>query len=229
MKKNSIFRAIIFILVFNLIVFIVYMGGQMIEGSLVSIQTPQASVRDSVQQVDRLPIGKIVFSVPDTMQVGKNYQAISSITASLADSILFMNIDTNINQPKGKQMIKVSPRMVIRLIDPSGENFIVQALTSEEQIISSRSNTIWRWNLKPVNDGANMLMLNVSVILNDQDGSGRKDMTVYEKTINVEASYARSVSTFFSGNWQWILSSIFFPLIIFWYREGKKKKVSELF
>ena len=123
--------------------------------------------------------GKIAYNVKDSMKVGSQYKAVVGITKALNDSILFLNLDST----KFKvEEIKISSRVRVTLLDPSNnKNFNIVALNTEEQLVDTASNTIWSWNINPLQSGKNTLILRANVKVFSDLGETSKDITVFKK------------------------------------------------
>jgi hypothetical protein len=172
--------------------------------------------------IDKLVTGKLAYSIPDTMKVGKVYKAVVSATEALNDSILFMNLDSS---EFIKKEIKIFSKVKASLIDPSnGKKFTIMALNSEEQFVDATSNTTWAWNITPIKKGENELMLRVTVKILSYVGEVQKDVPVFEKTILVKASPLVTIKAFFINYWQWIFGTILIPFVIWFFKTGKEKK-----
>jgi len=178
-------------------------------------------------ELDELVKGKIAYEVPDTMNVGKNHKATVIITKAMNDSILFQDIvDTRYFE---KEEIKVSSRVKVFLIDPTGKNFDIISLNTEEQLVDNITNTIWKWNITPKRGGDNELVLRVTVKVLDRLGENYKDIKVFEKTIKVNAPVLTRIKKFIGEYWQWLSTVIVIPLLIWGYKilSNRRKKNAE--
>jgi len=181
--------------------------------------------------IDELVRGKIGYNIPDTMEIDKYYKAIVTISKALDDSILFMSLN-NIGFIEGEIMI--SSRVKVILKDPtgdknetpSGKNFEINALSTEEQLVDDILNTKWNWNIRPKRAGQNYLMLNVTVKVLDYLGENYRDIGVFEKKIKVKSSGIFTIKKFISDYWQFLLTACVIPLLVFGYKKfnerGKK-------
>lgn len=172
--------------------------------------------------VDHLVKGMMAYKIPDTMQIEHSYNAIASITKALNDRVLFHRIDST---DFIKEEIRVSSRVKVTLIDPSGnKNFDITALNTEEQLVDDSTNTVWRWNIKPKRGGESELVLRATVKILDRLGENYKDIDVFEKTIKVKASAFVQTKQFVSDNWKWLMTACVIPLIIWGYKKLSARK-----
>jgi len=178
-------------------------------------------------QLDQLVKGKIAYEVPDTMNVGKNYNATVIITKAMNDSILFENFHQGNFQ---KEEIKVTTRVKVVLIDPTENNFDITSLNTLEQLVDDTTNTVWKWNITPKRGGDNVLVLRVTVKVLDQLGENYKDIRVFEKTIKVYTPILTRLRHFIGNYWQWLSTVIVIPLGIWGYKilSNRRKKNAEL-
>ena len=171
---------------------------------------------------DKLVKGKMAFNISDTMEIEKNYKAIVSITKAMNDSILFQNINRGHFE---KENIKISSRVKVLLIDPSGlQNFSITSLNTEEQLVDDSTNTVWKWNIIPRRSGDHELIIRTTVKVLDELGENYKDITVFEKKIKVNSSIAISAKRFFTDNWQWLSGVCFIPLITWGFSRYTRQK-----
>ena len=181
--------------------------------------------------LDQLVRGKIAYYIPDQMKIDSAYKVLVTISKAESDKILFSGIDS-INFTK--DTIKISSRVKVILIDPSGgKDFKIVPLNSEEQLVDDSSNTIWKWSVTPSNGGKNEIVIRASAKVLDRLGENYRDIQVYEKSISVQSSPLRSIKQFLSSNWQWIVSVIIIPIFIgvkkfIGKRQNKKQKTNPI-
>jgi hypothetical protein len=170
---------------------------------------------------------KMASNIPDTMEVGKMVTATVKITQSMNDSILFK--DEKKDQFK-LDSFAISSRVRVTLNDAAGgDNFKVQPLNTEEQIVDSVGSRQWKWTILPLKKGEkNALVLRVSTIVKDRFGTAPVDVPVFEKTIFVKTTAMRTIWKFITDNWQWLIVTILLPLWA-WFRsrflKGSSKPV----
>lgn len=186
-----------------------------------NLQMPHAIRPDPVEEMLK---GKIAYNIPDTMEVENHYKGTAAVTKALNDSILFLDLDS---AHFHVEEIKVSSRIKITLIDPTGENFVIKSLNTEEQVVDTISNTVWRWNIQPIKHGENELMLSATIKVFDRLENGYKDISVLNKTIIVNASFTKVAAMYISNNQEWLIPLIVTTLIIpifYWFRNFFKNR-----
>jgi hypothetical protein len=171
-----------------------------------------------VKETKKSNLGQILYKVPDTMQVMKNYEVIVRISRSETNVEIKDGLDTKVIQNK----ITTSSKMEVQLKDPTGQNFDIIEINSADQMVDS-SYTEWRYNVKPIKSGQNQLMLIVSIFIGDD-----VKQTVFSDQIWVKSNPKAQIGTFWQKNWQWSMDKILIPIVTFlfgiWFSKRKKKK-----
>lgn len=176
-------------------------------------------------------IGKLAYSIPDKMKVGKFYTITLRITKEnnvqqliVGESKISIN-DTTIKSTITLENVRVSSVMSAEVVGEE-EAFEIRALSTELQNIEDVGYTEWQWSIKPKKSGAKFLKMVVKVRINTDGEQLYKDIKVYEGKINIELNAGFSIWGFITQYWQWIMTTIIIPLIVwFWKkREDKKKK-----
>jgi len=179
---------------------------------------------------DNPNIGLVAHSVPEKMQVGKTYtiklriskennkiQLINGNGVSIADE----NIDSKITIAS----IRVEPVMSARLISDSSK-MLIQPTSTPIQDIEKEGFTEWEWRLTPIKGGDIFLKIMVSVIVKSEEGTIKKDIPVYDEIISVKSNAIFTIKGFINQYWQWIMTTIIIPLIVWFYNKKKKNKES---
>ena len=161
--------------------------------------------------------GKLIYSIPDTMKLGNTYTINIRIKKDINNLKM---IDSLYNQKIID--IKVTNSMEVEIIDPSpsdSKNFNILKQNSDKQIIDDSDYTEWVYYIQPLKSGKLQLNMIVSIIKDDN-----LKQIVYFNTTYVKSNPVIVVQTFWDKYWQWILSTIFFPFIIFIYRNIKNNE-----
>jgi hypothetical protein len=113
--------------------------------------------------------------------------------------------------------------MEVKLVDPTGKNFIIGLTNSEVQLVDS-SYTEWRFDVKPIKSGLNKLNLVVSII---KDSSVKQ--VVLSDDILVKSNPPAQIQNAWSENWKWIFEKMIIPLAVWLFgiiigRWSKKKR-----
>jgi len=159
--------------------------------------------------------GKLIYSIPDTMKLGNTY----TITIRIKKNTNNVKIIDSLYKQKIVD-IKVTNSMEVVVIDPSpseSKNFNILKQNSDKQIIDDDDYTEWVYSVQPLKSGNLKLNIIVSIIKYDN-----LKQVVYFNTTYVKSNTGVVVKTFWEKNWQWLLSTIIIPFIIFIYKNRKK-------
>jgi hypothetical protein len=167
----------------------------------------------------KIDIGKIVYKTPDTMTVYKK----SIIVVRISKDATSEEIEANLGSFK-QSTLSVSSSMSVELVDVAPTDnpaFKIAKVNSDKQSIDS-SYTEWTFYVTPVKVGKNELNLVVSKFVGED-----KKQVVYERTIYIKSNPIAQVETFWWQNWQFFLTALIIPFIVFlWKRFVDKKKDS---
>jgi hypothetical protein len=163
------------------------------------------------------------------MQVGKSYQVKLRISRD-GNKVQLVNGDRNITiydkTVKSKvviESIRVESIMSAQLLSDS-DKFQITPLSTELQNIEEKGYTEWDWSIKPLKGGQNFLKLVVKVRIKEDGQEFYKDITVFDKNIDVKSNPGFTISQFIQSYWQWIMTTIIIPLVIWWWKNRKEKK-----
>lgn len=174
--------------------------------------------------------GLIAYSVPDEMTVGENYSVKIRITKDstekktliVGDTKIPIN-DTTINTTITIESIRISSVMSASL--SSNTNFNITTKSTEIQNIEEFGYTEWEWNVMPLKSGDNPLKLIIKVRIVSEDGEKSfKDIVVFEKNILTKTNISYSFKNLINKYWQWSLSTLIIPFILWLYNRKKKEK-----
>ena len=107
--------------------------------------------------------------------------------------------------------IHLTPTMRATL---AGAGFTIQSNSQEEQMIGGDSFTEWSWQVTPIESGNRELVATVYVVLD-----GKVKGIPRRWPVHVSANAGQSVSHFFATYWQWFLTTLIIPLVLFWRRQ----------
>ena len=159
------------------------------------------------EELNRLPIGKIVFNPPDVMRLGVKDRIETRISRDINANLLTSLKGRGI--PKSEDL-KISELMKVRL---SGSDFHIVPLNEEEQVIEKIGLTEWAWDVTPKKSGKKVLHLHVTLRIRLPFGEERKDHPVLDREIVVKVNPAYSVKIFLISYWKWIVTALILPLI----------------
>jgi hypothetical protein len=158
------------------------------------------------QALSSMRFGQIAFNTPESIQLGDSFEL--QLLLSLRDSARQLQKRiTAIGRRQGAR-IRVSDQMEARL---TGFGFDIEAITPEQQAVSDRARTEWRWDAKGTQVGTHRMHLTLSALLNL--GGERTTWTVrtFDRTLTVRVTWMRRTSRFVTGNWQWLWAAIVLP------------------
>ena len=180
-------------------------------------------------------VGIMAYSTPEQMVVGKSYtiklrisKEKNKIQLVSGDRNIPIN-DINTDSKVVIESVRVEPIMSANLISEDGK-FIITPSSTEIQNIEDKGYTEWGWRITPLKSGQNFLKLVVKVRIINENGDFYKDITVFDKNIDVKSNVVFSIKTWLSNYWQWLITTIIIPFIIWFYKkkseEKKKRKKS---
>ncbi len=190
------------------------------------VATPKPSTHSSHvdDAVNNLEWGNIAFNTPQKIRLEepKIIELVLSPTQSIEELQSSLESQGQIESAE----IRISNRMVAHL---SGTGFKIEALIEEEeeQLISSEQ-TQWKWEVTPTKSGSQNLHLTLFAIINVSGQEGKYRIKTFSETIEVEVSVGQHVSTFVSGNWEWLWASILVPTAPFLWKLYQKKRGKNL-
>jgi hypothetical protein len=175
-------------------------------------------------------VGIMAYSKPKQMVVGKSYtiklrisKEKNKIQLISGDRNIPIN-DVNIDSKVFIESIRVEPIMSASLLSEEGK-FLITPVSTETQNIENKGYTEWQWRITPLKGGYNFLKLVVKVRICNENGVFYKDITVFDKNIKVKSNFIFSIKNWISTHWQWLISTIFIPLIVWFYKKKKKEKI----
>lgn len=176
-------------------------------------------------------VGTMAYSVPEEMVVGKTYPVKLRISRD-GNKLQLIDGDRNItiydSTIKSKviiESIRVESIMSAQLIGDS-DKFEITSLSTELQNIEKKGYTEWSWKIKPIKGGQSYLKLIVKVRVKEDGQEFYKDITVFDKNVDVKSNIGFTLGNFIKQYWQWLLTTIIIPLVVWWWKNRKEKKKS---
>lgn len=179
--------------------------------------------------------GTIAYSVPNEMQVGKQYIIKLRITKEkgkevnqtlvLGDRNIPIS-DVNIDSKVTIENIRVEKTMVAQLISADG-NFKVTPQNTDKQIIEDNEYTEWGWIVTPLKSGRTYLKLIIKIKIDTDGEVTYKDIVVFDKDIQVKANATFEVKNWLAEYWQWLMTTIIIPLVVWFFKRKKKGEEEE--
>ena len=162
-------------------------------------------------------MGNVVYKIPNVMHVRNSYQVLVRISKSEA------NIYENINGEVSHSKIPITETMQVNLIDDSptdSKNFdIVKDNDSIQMVDTNGTYTQWTWNVTPLKVGTGKLKVVISIIRD-----GKKKDVVYEDSVSVKMDLPKQIKFWFNKYWQWLITSIIIPFVVWLYKKLTKEK-----
>lgn len=184
---------------------------------------------DKTTKDDNPNLGLVAHSVPTSMQVGKTYTVKLRISKEknkiqLIDGNGVSIADKRVESKITIASIRVEPIMSAKLISDSSK-MIIQSTSTLVQDIEKEGFTEWEWRLTPLKGGDIFIKLMVSVIeIDSENHKITKDIPVYDDIVSVKSNIVYSTEGFISKYWQWIITTIIIPLIVWFYKKKSDEK-----
>lgn len=179
-------------------------------------------------QISNPKEGIMAYSLPTEMRVGKSYNIKLRISKE-KDKIKLIrnnssnNLQTDTNYSITIESVRVEPLMTAELFGDK-KAFEINPVSTELQNIEDKGYTEWEWQVIPIKSGIRFLKLIVRVRVRVEDVITFKDITVFDRNIRVKSNIGYVSSNFITEYWQWLMTTIIIPLIIwFWNRKNKKR------
>lgn len=171
------------------------------------------------QALEEMIQGSIAFNTPDSMELNES----STIQLLLNPFKSVEELENMINKSAKVKIyqIKISHTMQARL---TGNGFQITAITSEEQPISKKETTEWKWDIKAIEYGTQQLHLTLSAVIHFQGKNLSRAIRTIDKTILVRISFVKWVSNFTSKNWQWLWTALLIPVGSWLWKRRKSSK-----
>jgi hypothetical protein len=178
--------------------------------SLGSAPTASAPVQTSIRndaELKKLSSGKVLFDTPHQMKVGASERVSVRIAKTITQDFFEGLIHT---QESEIENIRTSRFMAVSL---KGDDFKVEALGNEEQIIEDNDFTQWDWKVVPLKSGNRKLWVSITIQVKAENEQARKTLPVLEKEIPVKINPMYSIGTFVGQHWQWLTASAIIPVV----------------
>jgi hypothetical protein len=174
-------------------------------------------------KLNKLQDGELLFNPPSSMKVG---------ISELIEVRIAKGTNAKINEGlKGHGIPQVEKMKVASLmrVQLSGNNFEIQKIGEEDQIVREDNFTEWAWNVTPEKSGKQILYLSITIrIFLPNNKEEYWDIPIKEKEIIVHVNPAY----FVSNNWKqiigWgiaVLSTLISSGIIIRKRRDRKRKI----
>jgi hypothetical protein len=179
---------------------------------------------DSV--LENMAQGNIAFNAPDSMmELGHALTVQLLLDSSRPIEELQRMIQERMIDESGViegYQIRISETMEARL---TGKGFQITAITPEEQPVSTKEPTEWKWDITAIEYGTQRLHLTLSAILFFQGDKKTRSIKTFDKIILVKVSFCKRITSFIGKNWQWLWTTLLIPIVSWlWKRKKQDKK-----
>jgi len=166
-------------------------------------------------------LGRVVYKIPTEMSVRTTHQVIVRISKSTV--YILEDLEGEVKTT----VVPITESMEVKLIDPSPNDdkmfeIVPDNKDGTQRIENDESITEWSWNVTPKRSGEAKLKIVISTI---RDGI-RKEK-VYSDEVIVKSDIKKSSWYFIRTYWEWIMSSLVLPFIIWFFTKRKKKEEEE--
>ncbi len=172
-------------------------------------------------EIEKLQTANIVFDTPSSMYRNKTYIINLKLDAVKDISDLLKELG---GTEKESAVVKYSRRMKAELISENKKAFEITSISPDIQAISSISTTSWKWDVTPLELGEQYLHLSLTAFLDIEGKETALSIKTFDKVIEVNIAYPDEITLFMQNNWKWILGSLLFPLVGFWWKNNRKKE-----
>src|SRR5215204_4919989 len=143
-----------------------------------------SSLEKVAERLRELVRSSIAFNTPEEMQVGKTETIELLLSTSYSAEELKEQL-TEAGEKEGVEGIPTAERMQARLTGDPG--FEIQAITPEEQAISSEDTTKWSWDVTPTQAGKDeKLHLTITALIEVAEGTAPRTIDTYNRTMVVK-------------------------------------------
>ncbi|HAA31048.1 MAG TPA: hypothetical protein DCE56_29250 [Cyanobacteria bacterium UBA8553] len=166
---------------------------------------PKINIDKIVQDaIDQLSVGKILFNVPEEMQVGETER----IEVRIAKTVT-KDFDNKL-KGKGKPVLENIKFGTVTEVKLEGNSFEIKGISTGLQVVGGEDYTEWSWDVTPKKSGEQTLSLIVSVRIKvpQLEIDSVRNYPVDIKKIKVKVNPIYSIKDLLINNW-----SDLFPLI----------------
>jgi hypothetical protein len=186
-----------------------------------SQRPPSTGFRNVDQALRDLPLGSVAFNTPRSLATGQTAEI--HLLVSVRRSIGELKAAITEAGLKEGARVRLSDQMVA---DLTGLGFQIEPETEEQQAVSTERPTEWRWQIAPTRTGTLHLHLTLSAVILTPTGSRFYTIRTFERTLNIKVTWSHRLTSFVSGNWQWLWTAILVPLALILYRRLRPPTLS---
>lgn len=174
--------------------------------------------RNTDEILKQLKTASMVFIVPDHANIKDTITVQLLIDPSKSLDEIVESV--TVNGVKTTKRIQISKIVEATLTAP---DFKIDAVTPEQQAITSTQPTEWLWKLTPESAGSHEVSLSVVAIVDVGDKSAMHHIKTYEQNVIVDIKATQMISSWVEKYWQWLFSTLIIPLAVWFYKNKFKK------
>jgi len=184
------------------------------------VKNRKATIKSSSEIADQLVKASIVFAIPSTANITQDIRA--QLLIDLVHDLDELSAQLTAPGVHVKKKIYVS-KIVMAKLDAA--DFEITNITPTEQAISDFGSTEWLWNLRPKRAGSLQVNVSITAIIFVGDKSTSYHIKTYDQIVNIEVTAYQLVVSWLVKYWQWIISTMILPLIIWaWKIKNERNK-----
>ena len=103
-------------------------------------------------------------------------------------------------------------------------NFRIEAITPEQQAISSSERTAWRWQIEPTKSDKLELHLTLSALITIDGEPTARTIRTFDRTILVDVPFGQHLTNAATSHIELITSAVLIPILGGAYRQYRKRK-----
>lgn len=172
------------------------------------------------EALDELELANVAFNAPQTMRLDE--AVVIQLLLSGGETIEQLQEQlTAVGEQEGEQ-IRASDTMEAHL---TGVGFSIENVTPAVQLVSTSGRTEWKWDVEPTKAGKRRLHLTLSALI-DLGGKERTyTVKTFERTLEVDVTLRERLQTFVEGNWQWLWTALFVPLVALLLQRRRQRRL----
>lgn len=180
-----------------------------------------------------LPQGSALFNPPKQMRLGEAKTVevrVVPVTEQQIEEDENVKATLTVDFDTGQEVVIIPLRVsTVMRASLGGEAFTIVPLTAEEQIKSPDDEYLrWLWEVTPERSGQQRLTLTLSVVVNAEGMGDKTHVTTEIREVEVGGNLLYSISRFWNGNWEFVLTGLLFPVIGWgWNKLRQRRKGSE--
>jgi hypothetical protein len=155
---------------------------------------------ESTSQNDEFS-GKLIIDASHQMKVGVS----AHINVRIAETISQNFLEELLHSQSKVENIRTSRSMIVSL---RGEDFKIQALSDEEQVVEVNDYTQWEYKVVPIKGGTHKISVAITIFPEVENEEARKTLSVLEREVMVQINPIYSIKAFVLQYWQWLASAI---------------------